>query len=241
MSAWPRIAPAGVDGMVVSFAPRLSEPANRAALALRAAIEAARWPEVRETAVSLVSTYLRLDPLADPAGLVERLRRLVGALDWTAEPLPGERRLIRIPTCYEGGHAPQLDEAAEMAGLTRTQAIEALATAPLRVLTIGFAPGQPYIGELPGEWDIPRLRQLTPRVNAGALTVAIRQLVLFAVAAQTGWRQVGQTAARLFDPAAAQPFLLRPGDSVAFPPIGADRLADLMRDPGGGISIEPAA
>ena len=40
MSDWPRIAPAGVDGMVVSFAPRLSEPANRAALALRAAIEA---------------------------------------------------------------------------------------------------------------------------------------------------------------------------------------------------------
>lgn len=241
MSDWPRIAPAGVDGMVVTFAPRLSEPANRAALALRGAIEAARWPEVQETAVSLVSTYLRLDPLADPSGLEERLRRLVGARDWMAEPLPGERRLIRIPTCYDGDHAPQLDEAAEMAGLTRAQAVEALASAPLRVLTIGFAPGQPYIGELPSEWDIPRLRQLTPRVKAGALTVAIRQLVLFAVAAQTGWRQVGQTAARLFHPAAAQPFLLRPGDAVAFPPVDADRLAALMRDPGGGISIEPAA
>ena len=241
MSDWPRIAPAGVDGMVVTFAPRLSEPANRAALALRGAIEAARWPEVHETAVSLVSTYLRLDPLADPSGLEERLRRLVGARDWMAEPLPGERRLIRIPTCYDGDHAPQLDEAAEMAGLTRAQAVEALASAPLRVLTIGFAPGQPYIGELPSEWDIPRLRQLTPRVKAGALTVAIRQLVLFAVAAQTGWRQVGQTAARLFDPAAAQPFLLRPGDAVAFPPVDADRLAALMRDPSGGISIEPTA
>ena len=241
MSDWPRIAPAGVDGMVVTFAPRLSEPANRAALALRGAIEAARWPEVQETAVSLVSTYLRLDPLADPSELKERLRRLVGARDWMAEPLPGERRLIRIPTCYDGDHAPQLDEAAEMAGLTRAQAVEALASAPLRVLTIGFAPGQPYIGELPSEWDIPRLRQLTPRVKAGALTVAIRQLVLFAVAAQTGWRQVGQTAARLFDPAAAQPFLLRPGDAVAFPPVDADRLAALMRDPSGGISIEPTA
>lgn len=241
MTGWPRIAPAGVDGLVVTFAPRLTEPANRAALALRAAVEAARWPEVRETAVSLVSTFLRLDPLADPAPLENRLRALVGARDWTAEPLAGAGRLVRIPTCYDGAHAPHLDEAAGIAGLTRAQAVEALATALLRVLTIGFAPGQPYVGELPPEWDIPRLRTLTPRVKAGALTVAIRQLVLFAVAAQTGWRQVGQTAARLFDPQAAQPFLLRAGDRVAFPPVDADRLAALMRDPTGGVRIEEAA
>lgn len=241
MSGWPRIAPTGVDGLVVTFAPRLAEPANRAALALRSAIEAARWPEVRETAVSLVSTYLRLDPLADPSAPEARLRALVDSRDWTAAALPGEGRLVCIPTCYEGDHAPQLDDAASLAGLTRAQAVEALATAPLRVLTIGFAPGQPYVGELAPAWDIPRLRTLTPRVNAGALTVAIRQLVLFAVPAQTGWRQVGQTAARLFDPLAAQPFLLRTGDQVAFPPVGADRLAALSRDPSGGVSIGPAA
>ena len=74
---YPRIAPTGVDGLVVSFAARLDEPANRAALALRAAIEAASWPEVQETAATLVSTYLRLDPLADPGPVLARLRALV--------------------------------------------------------------------------------------------------------------------------------------------------------------------
>lgn len=237
---WPRIALTGVDGVAVTFAARLTEPANRAALALRGAVEAAGWPEVRETAASLVSAYLRVDPLCDMAPLMARLQVLVASRDWTAAPLPEGRRLIRIPTCYDGPHAPQLDEAAGLAGLTRAQAVEALATSPLRVLTIGFAPGQPYIGELPLEWDIPRLRELTPRVPVGALTVAIRQLVLFAVETQTGWRHVGQTAARLFDPAAAQPFLLRAGDALAFPPVDADRLAALKRDPTGGITVEPA-
>lgn len=237
---WPRIALTGIDGIAVTFAARLTEPANRAALALRAAVEAAGWPEVQETAASLVSAYLRVDPLCDMTPLVARLRALVASRDWTAAPLPGDRRLIRIPTCYDSLHAPQLDEVAELAGLTRAQAIEALATSSLRVLTIGFAPGQPYIGELPPEWDIPRLRELTPRVPVGALTVAIRQLVLFAVEAQTGWRHVGQTAARPFDPAAPQPFLLRPGDALAFPPVDADRLEALMRDPTGGITVETA-
>nr|WP_134725946.1 carboxyltransferase domain-containing protein [Paracoccus luteus] len=234
---WPRIALSGLDGLAVTFAPRLTEPANRAALALREAIGSAAWPEVAETAASLVSTYVRFDPLLDPAPLRARVAALVAARDWTAAPLPGDRRLIRIPTCYDGAHAPQLDEAAEMAGLTRPQAVEQLATAPLRVLAIGFAPGQPYVGELPPAWDIPRQRALTPRVPVGALAVAIRQLVLFAAPTPTGWRQVGQTAARPFDPAAAEPFLLRAGDALAFPPVDADRLAALARTPGGGISI----
>ena len=240
-SSWPRIALSGVDGIVVTFAERLTEPANRAALALRAAIEAAGWPEVRETAVSLVSTYLRLDPLLDPGPVLARLLLLLEGQDWTLAPLPGERRTIRIPTCYDGRHAPQLDEAAALAGLSRVQAVEALATTPWRVLTIGFAPGQPYLGELPPEWDIPRLQTLTPRVPVGALAVAIRQLVLFAVESPTGWRQVGQTAARPFDPGAGQPFLLRPGDILTFPPVDADRLEALVRQPDRGVGIEAAA
>lgn len=240
---YPRMALTGVDGLAVTFAPRLTEAANRAALALRAAVDAAvranALPGVVETATSLVSTYLRLDPLADPAPVLDRVGALIGSRDWLAEPLP-PARLIRVPTCYQGEHAPQLDEAAELAGLTRAQAIEALASAPLRVLTIGFAPGQPYIGELGPEWDIPRQRDLTPRVPVGALAVAIRQLVLFAVETQTGWRQVGRAAVRLFDPAAAQPFVLRAGDALAFPPVDQDRLAELLSDPRGGITIEPA-
>ena len=60
---WPQIRTAGYDGVVVSFGDRLSEPANRAALAFRDAIEKAGWDSVEESSTSLVSAYLRFDPL----------------------------------------------------------------------------------------------------------------------------------------------------------------------------------
>ena len=60
--SWPRIRTAGFDGLLVSFADSLSEPANRAALSLRDAVERAGWAGVEDTSTSLVSTYLRFDP-----------------------------------------------------------------------------------------------------------------------------------------------------------------------------------
>lgn len=240
--SFPRVALSGVDGLVVSFADRFEDGANRAALALRAAIDAAGWPEVVETAPSLVSTLVRFDPLATRAeDLSDRLAGLLASRDWRDVPLPKGRRLIAIPACFDPGLAPQIDEAAGAAGLPdRQAAIDSICGADLRVLTIGFAPGQPYVGQLPALWDLPRQRSLTPRVPVGALGLAIRQMVLFAVETQTGWRHVGQTAIRLFQPGAPDPFVLRPGDALRFEPVAAGRLAALRDDPLGGARIGAA-
>ena len=234
MGDWPRICTVGIDGLLVSFGDRLDEAANRAALAFRAALERDPPEGLEETATSLVSAYLRFDPLhADPATLRAELERRLAAEDWLSAPLPEGRRLWRIPTIFGG---PQLAEAAEAAGLGPEAAVAELSSTPVRVQTIGFAPGQPYLGELPPHWDIPRQTALTERVEVGALTVAIRQLVLFSVSTPTGWRQVGQTAFRAFRPDAAQPFLLRPGDEVLFE--AASSLDALRADPEGGARME---
>ena len=214
---FPVISGLGVDGLLVSFDDHLTEPANRAALALRHAIERESWDGVEETATSLVSTYLRLDTaLVDHATLRRRLEKLLADRDWTQADLPTGRRLWRIPTLYGTDLAPQLDEAAALAGLSVDEAVRQLSQTRVRVQTIGFAPGQPYLGQLPGGWNIPRQTELTKAVPAGALTVAIRQIVLFSVTAPTGWRHVGQTAFQLFRPETPEPFVLRPGDEVVF-------------------------
>jgi len=231
----PRILPLGLTGMLVRFADRLSEPANRAALAFRAALDAAAWDGVLETAPALASVALRFDPerLAHD-DLTERLRGLLAERDWTAAPLPAGRRLWRIPTAFGGGAGPQLAEAAELARRSEAAAIDEIAAARLRILTIGFAPGLPYLGELPAHWDIPRQGDLTPQVPAGALAVAVRQLVLFPRATPTGWRQIGRTAFRAFRPGGATPFPLRPGDEVIFDPVCETALADLEAADGDG-------
>ena len=122
--------------------------------------------------------------------------------------------------------------------MSEAEAAISLSGARVRVQALGFAPGQPYLGELPEAWDIPRQSQLTERVPQGALVVAIRQFVLFGVSAPTGWQHVGQTAINLFQPKADEPILLRPGDEVQFVATDAASLNNMRSDPNGGATYE---
>lgn len=236
---WPKVRTVGFDGFLVSFADKLGEPANRAALAFRDAIRHAGWDGVAESSTSLVSAYLRFDPLTrSHAGMRAALEGLIEQRDWYSAKLPGGRKLWRVPTVFGGDSGPQLDEAADAAGLTPAAAIASISQTRVRVQTIGFAPGMPYLGELTPDWDIPRQTRLTDQVPAGGLCVAIRQLVLFPVATPTGWRHIGQTQFQLFRPDADAPFVLRPGDEVLFQPVTPEDLRSFADDPDGGATSE---
>ncbi|MFD0981418.1 5-oxoprolinase subunit B family protein [Tropicimonas aquimaris] len=237
---FPRVRPVGVDGLLVSFGDRLSEPANRAALAFRDALDREGPPGIEETSTSLVSTYLRFDLLhGDLAPLQRGVEALLASDDWYERPLPHGRRLWRIPTVFGTALAPQLDEAAAAAGMTPEAAIRSVSATRVRVQTIGFAPGQPYLGELDEAWNIPRQTALTDKVPIGALAVAIRQLVLFSVPTPTGWRHIGQTAFRAFRPESDTPFVLRPGDEVLFDPVAPELLEKVRTaGPDGGATAE---
>ena len=238
-ASWPQIKTVGFDGFLVCFGGQLDEASNRAALAFRAAVIAAKIPGVEECSTSLVSTYVRFDPLLHEhqvmhAALVE----LVSQRDWYTVALPQGRRLWRIPTVFGGALAPQLAETARVAGMTEAEATTSISKCRVRVQTIGFAPGMPYFGELEPEWDLPRQTTLTDRVPAGGLCVAIRQLVLFPVATPTGWRHIGQTALRLFRPNAQVPFVFRPGDEAIFEPVSEQELTRLFDQDDGGAVCE---
>ncbi len=239
MTDWPRIRSVGLSGLLVTFAEKMSEPANRAALAFRAAVEEQDWSEVSETSTSLVSTFVQFEVSQDAiAKMTDRLRGLLETRDWFAEALPAGRSLWQVPTVYGTDLAPQLEEAAGAAGLDPDVAIAELSQARVRVLTIGFAPGQPYMGELPPHWDIPRQQGLTKSVPPGSLVVAIRQLIIFTNASPTGWRHIGQTAFRTFRPGSAMPFPLSPGDELIFPSITRQEFDRIADDPTGGAERE---
>ena len=219
-TGYPRIASLGVTAMLVQFGAGMSEAANRAALALRARLEREGWDGVEETSTALVSVFVRFDPLhLKHETLEQKLQSLLGEQDWYSAPLPTGRRHFHIPCVFGAEKGPQLEEAAALAGLDGAAAIDDLAAQTVQVLTIGFAPGQPYMGSLTTNWDIPRQTGLTAKVPEGALVVAIRQLIIFAADAPTGWRHIGQTAFRCFRPEQDQPFALRPGDQVTFDPV----------------------
>ena len=234
----PEILPFGLDAVLVRFDAAMSDEANRAALGFAAHIRNSTLPFI-EVSSTLASVTLRFDPLA--VGLDEitaLLQQHLRTHDWGAVALPSGRKLWRVPTCYGGDHGPQLAEAAELAGLSTEAAIDALGVSRVRVLTIGFAPGLPYLGTLPPEWNIPRQTALTPKVPAGALVVAIRQFVVFANASPTGWRWIGQTALPLFDPKRSPASLFSPADEVIFTPVSETAFATARTTPFGGATWE---
>ena len=233
--AYPHLRAIGLTGVLVDFSATLDEASNRAALAFRHMLETESWPGVEETATSLTSVFVRFDPAhVSHARMKQALQQALARRDWYSAPFPAGRRLWSVPAVFGGEHGPQLAEAAALAGLDEQAAIDELAARRTRVLTLGFAPGQPYLGELPRHWDLPRQDTLTARVPAGALVVAIRQLVLFSFASPTGWRHIAQTAFRNFRPQGDTPFVLHPGDELRFVPVSPETLANIRaRDQSG--------
>ena len=239
MSDAPALFPLGPDGILLRFSDRLSDAGNRAALAFRAAFDEAKAEGVVETATSLTSVFIRFRPdRTDRASVVTAARAVLGRGDWTDARLPEGRTLWTLPAVFGGEDGPDLDEVADLAGLPPAEAVESLCSAHHRVLALGFAPGQPYLGFLPENWNIPRRTEVTPRVPRGAVVVAVRQVIPFANAAPTGWRQVGRTAFRCHDPDAEPPLPLRAGDKVRFTPVSPGAFARLETERFGGATRE---
>ena len=241
-NAFPMIRDIGLTAVLVSFSDQLSETANIAALAFRAAVQDLAIDGIEETSTSLASAFVRFDPFAlTHEDLIAQLQTLLDSRDWMAADLPQGRTLWRIPVVIGGDHGPEFEEAATLAGLDPDQARAEIAAARVRVLTLGFAPGQPYMGQLPEHWNIPRMTKLNPQVPGASLVVAIRQLIIFGGPAPTGWRHIGQTAFRCFHPASDSPFALTPGDEVTFREISTAELEDIRAtatDSNGGATRE---
>ncbi len=238
MSA-PELLPLGPDGVLVRFSDHLDEPANRAALAFRASVDRAGLAGVVETATSLTSVFVRYRPDQVKRSAIEgTLRNRLDGSDWRAAPLPSGRTLWHIPAAFGGTEGPGLQDAAALAGVSPEAAVAEITGDALRVLALGFAPGQPYLGFLPPHWDIPRQTDVTPQVPRGAVVVAVRQVIPFANPAPTGWRQVGRTAFRCYARTEDPPLPLSPGDEIRFHAVSPDELARLEDDVRGGADTE---
>ena len=234
----PELLPLGVDGILVRFARSLSEQANARALSFRDQVEAAAIAGVTEAASSLVSVRVGFDPARTSRASVTQA---LGALIATHQFIdPGPRRLWRIPAAFGPDFAPQLNEVAGLAGLTPGRAVHEITETQTRVIAIGFAPGQPYLGMLPAHWNVPRQSTLTPGLPRGALITAVRQLIIWAADAPTGWRHIGQTAFRVYLPETPTPFAFEPGDAVRFEAVSDTdfRAIRSNRDTNGGATCK---
>lgn len=215
----PTLHPAGDRALVFELGDTIRADTNARIIEMADRVAAQGWPGVTE----LVPTYRSLLVGYDPVVLrgAELEARLIALWDSRDATEPPKGRLWRVPCLYGGGVEGDLAALAELKGLGIDDLIALHSGAEYRVYMIGFAPGFVYLGGLPDALHTPRLPVPRQNIPAGAIGIGGQQANINSVAGPSGWRFVGWTPWRIFDPAAADPFLLRAGDRVRFAPITA--------------------
>src|ERR1039458_8943059 len=89
----------------------------------------------------------------------------------------------------------------------------------LLVYFLGFSPGFVYLGGLPEVLHMPRLATPRPSIAGGSVGIAGGQTGIYPVDSPGGWKLIGRTPLRMFDPEATPPTRLQPGDRMKFSPI----------------------
>ena len=205
-------------------APPIDDAANARVHAAVARIRAARPAWLRDLVPAYASLAVFFDPDAIAAQAVERwldARLADGGVTTDGTTA----RCVEIPVVYGGEFGEDLDTAAAELGLTPAALAERHAAATYTVAMIGFAPGFPYLSGLDPALALPRLATPRTRVPAGSVAIGGAQTGLYPRESPGGWRLIGRTPLRLFDPSRASPSLLAPGDRVRFVAIDAHRFA----------------
>jgi inhibitor of KinA len=139
----------------------------------------------------------------------------------SGEPAPGAApsREVEIPVWYDPAVAPDLEPLAVEKGVDAAVLAAWHAAVAYRVYALGFRPGFAFLGLVDPRLFATRLAAPRARVPAGSVGIAGRQTGVYPSDGPGGWRIIGRTPLAMFDPGAAEPFRLRPGDSVRFVPI----------------------
>jgi inhibitor of KinA len=129
------------------------------------------------------------------------------------------RKIVTIPVCYHAAFAPDLVDVARQTNTSPEEVIRLHSSATYRVCFLGFSPGFAYLSGLPETLRVPRLDTPRRNVKAGTVAIAGSQAAVYPVDSPGGWRLIGRTPVRMFDPAATPPARLAPGDVLKFAPI----------------------
>ena len=212
-----RIIPASDSSLLVVFGSTISPVLNQRVIALFHAIQDRRDPRIRNLHPAYASLLIDFDPLRmthdELTAIVQQLENDASvAVDRAGE-------VVTIPVCYDIELGPDLPEVARHAGISEEEVIRLHSSPTYLVYFLGFSPGFVYLGGLPEILHTPRLATPRPSIAGGSVGIAGSQTGIYPVDSPGGWRLIGRTPLRMFDPEATPPTRLQPGDRMKFVPI----------------------
>ncbi|MDG1572833.1 5-oxoprolinase subunit PxpB [Robiginitalea sp. M366] len=121
-----------------------------------------------------------------------------------------------LPVHYDPEFGPDLETAAQAAGMDVDGLIRAHTAQAYRVYGIGFLPGFLYLGGVPELLQIPRKATPRLRVPKGSVGLAAQQTGIYPQESPGGWNLIGNCPIPLFNPGQSPPCFISLGDTVGF-------------------------
>ena len=208
-----KVRAAGDAALLLETGAGAPDQDGNGAATVAALIRAADLPGVIDVVPGAVTVLVSVEPGSwSLAGLAARLTELASAAAAVEVTEPGGAEIIDV--CYDG---PDLADVASLTGLSVAEVIARHQAAAYRVGWLGFAPGFAYLTGLdPLLAAVPRLDSPRQRVPAGSVAIAGGLAAVYPAASPGGWRLLGRTTARLWEPDRDPPALLAPGTRVRF-------------------------
>ena len=215
---------AGDQNMVVEFGDEVDIALNQKVHNVVSAMKQAKFAGVRELTPTYRSILVNYDPsIISFAALQDKLKALEKRLDFSSLPSPRE---VEIPVVlgYGEPYESDIEFVAQYSKLGSVQeVIELFTSRDYLVYMIGFLPGFAYLGEIPERLATPRLDRPRISVPAGSVGIAGQQCGIYPLDSPGGWRCIGRTPIKLFEPSWQPPSLLQAGDRVRFVPISPEQ------------------
>lgn len=210
--------------MTVEFGSTIAPELNGKVLALDALLRDNPPAGLIETVPTYRSLTLQFDPtVLDYEALIRRLEEATRDL----QPQSATGTRWRVPVVYGGEYGIDLEDVAQLHGLTPSQLIEIHTSAVYRIYMIGFLPGFAYLGGL--DPRIATLRRTQPRlkVPSGSIMIGGEQAGIVPMEMPSGWHLLGRTPVLSYAPEREPAFLFAAGDEIVFEPMDASRWDDL--------------
>lgn len=208
----------GECAVTVEFSREMDPRAGKAAVELAGELRRRSTAGICEIIPTYRSVTVCFDPLAISYKAVKRFisncmrRSHIAVNDKTA-------RRFYLPVCYGGLYGMDLDYIAQRTGLDPREVVRRHISREYPINMIGFLPGFPYLSGMDPTIAAPRLENPREKIPAGSVGIGGEQTGVYPIDSPGGWRLIGRTPVRLYDPNRTPPVLYDAGDWIRFYPV----------------------
>lgn len=221
----PKFLSSGDSAITVEFGNEISAEINACVHALDKAVHEKNIPGIIETVPTFRSLLIIYDPcITGGEKLKAKIAKLCRDLKASSE---NRKKIIEIPVLYGGEYGEDLKDVAKINNLTEEEVIKIHSGMDYLIYMLGFLPGFAYLGGLDDRIKTPRLQNPRTKIHAGAVGIGGEQTGIYPLASPGGWRLIGTTPVKPYDPERAEPILYSAGDYIRFVPIDKEKFDDI--------------